>query len=184
MLRRADNVKFTHRPGFWTGRGPAALSVGKKVYLLGKITKAEWRGRQEHQREHPMPLTTIAGRRYWKFQDKYYWENDGLSSEQIYALLYSREQHNRQRIERAQANVVMGSAPRTASVRRAIPDDVKQYVMNRDGGRCQSCGSTSEIQYDHVIPLAMGGSSNEANLQILCGPCNRSKGAGLTTRRR
>ncbi|RSM87100.1 hypothetical protein DMH25_42665 [Streptomyces sp. WAC 01325] len=36
------------------------------------------------------------------------------------------------------------------------------------------------MQFDHVIPVAMGGSSGADNLQVLCGPCNRSKGAGLT----
>ncbi|WP_345147945.1 HNH endonuclease [Arthrobacter ginkgonis] len=95
----------------------------------------------------------------------------------------TREQRNRQRIDRAQATVAMGSAPRNSPVRRAIPDDLKQYIWARDEARCRSCGSTTELQFDHIIPLAMGGSSNAENLQILCGPCNRSKSAGLTTRR-
>ncbi|MGA3352888.1 MAG: recombinase family protein [Acidimicrobiales bacterium] len=34
---------------------------------------------------------------------------------------------------------------------------------------------------DNVIPVALGGSNNAENLQILCGPCNRRKGAGLST---
>ncbi|MFJ6280295.1 HNH endonuclease [Arthrobacter subterraneus] len=176
-------MTYKHRPGFWTGKGPGVLRIGNKVYLLGKWTKAEWRERQELQSERPMPLTTIAGRRYWKFRNKCYWENDGLSSDQIYALLVTREQRTQQQIERAQATVAMGATPRTAAARRAIPDDVKQYVWMRDGGQCQSCGSTTELQYDHVIPLAMGGSSTEENLQILCGPCNRYKSSGITNRR-
>ncbi|WP_074466462.1 HNH endonuclease signature motif containing protein [Arthrobacter sp. SW1] len=77
----------------------------------------------------------------------------------------------------------MGSAPRNSSARRAIPDDLKQYIWVRDEGRCRACGSTTELQFDHIIPLAMGGSNNAENLQILCGPCNRGKSAGLTTRR-
>ncbi|WP_354003896.1 HNH endonuclease [Arthrobacter sp. zg-Y877] len=55
--------------------------------------------------------------------------------------------------------------------------------MTRDGGRCQGCGSTVDIQYDHIIPVSKGGSSNVENLQILCGKCNRFKSDGLTTRR-
>lgn len=96
--------------------------------------------------------------------------------------LLLREQLARQRADRAEAIVGLASVPRQAIQRRRIPDDVKLYVMARDGGQCQGCGGTSDLQYDHIIPVAMGGSNNEENLQILCGPCNRRKGAGLTTR--
>lgn len=32
-------------------------------------------------------------------------------------------------------------------------------------------------EIDHVIPLALGGRNDKGNLQLLCGPCNRKKGA-------
>ena len=183
MLRRADNVTFFHRPGFWTGKGPAALTIGKKVYLLRKMTKPEFRERLEFQLQYPRPVATIAGRRYWHFRNKFYWENDGLTANQVHALLVTREQRKLQQIERAQATVAMGSAPRGSTSRKAIPDDVKQYIWARDEGRCRGCGSTVELQFDHIISVAMGGSNNSENLQILCGPCNRSKSSGLTTGR-
>ena len=63
--------------------------------------------------------------------------------------------------------------------REPIPRDVRRAVFERDAGRCVSCGSAFEIQYDHVIPFSLGGASTAENLQILCGDCNRSKGAGL-----
>jgi 5-methylcytosine-specific restriction endonuclease McrA len=44
------------------------------------------------------------------------------------------------------------------------------------------CGAQTELQYDHIIPVVMGGSSNQENLQVLCGPCSRRKSAGLTIR--
>ncbi len=52
-------------------------------------------------------------------------------------------------------------------------------VWQRDGGRCVECDSQRELEYDHVIPLAMGGSTTDRNLQLLCAPCNRRKGATL-----
>jgi 5-methylcytosine-specific restriction endonuclease McrA len=58
---------------------------------------------------------------------------------------------------------------------------VKQFVFARDGGRCKQCGSTVELQFDHIIPVALRGGSTADNLQLLCGPCNRRKGAGLTS---
>jgi 5-methylcytosine-specific restriction endonuclease McrA len=79
--------------------------------------------------------------------------------------------------------VATGVQPQDQARRRdVIPDDVKQMVWLRDGGRCRQCGAQAELQFDHIIPVAMGGSSNPENLQILCGPCNRRKSAGLTIR--
>lgn len=183
MLRRAEGVTLNHRPSIWTGAGPVEMTVGRKTYVVGKLTKEQFLQGETLQWQYPVLIARIAERIYWKFENKFYWENDGLTVEQVHALLVTKEQRKRQHIERAQATVAMGSAPRGAAVRRAIPDDLKQYVWMRDEGRCRGCGSTTELQYDHIIPLAMGGSSNAENLQILCGPCNRSKSAGLTVRR-
>lgn len=66
-----------------------------------------------------------------------------------------------------------------ASARRAIAPDLKQFVWKRDGGRCRQCGHNVELQFDHVIPIAYGGATTAENLQILCGPCNRRKGASV-----
>lgn len=184
MLRRADNVTYSlERVNFLTGRGRAVLAIGRSVYELGKWTREEFAERLDFQRRRPLRITTIGGRRYWMFANRMYWENDGLTADEVHALAVTRQQRSRQTIDRAQATVAMGATPRSSSVRRAIPDDLKQYIWTRDEGRCRSCGSTTELQYDHIIPLKMGGSSNAENLQVLCGPCNRSKSAGLTTRR-
>ncbi len=50
-------------------------------------------------------------------------------------------------------------------------------MWERDGGRCVACGTDFELQFDHVIPFAAGGGDTVENLQVLCGPCNRAKGA-------
>lgn len=183
MLRRAENITVAHRPSFWTGKGPAELAIAKKTHFVGKYTKQEFKERQESQKRFPVLMAQIGERRYWQFRSKFYWENDRLTRAQVHALVVTREQRQVQQIERAQATVAMGTAPRNSTTRRSIPDDVKQYIWARDEGTCRACGSTSELQFDHVIPVSMGGSNNTENLQILCGPCNRSKSAGLTTRR-
>jgi hypothetical protein len=61
---------------------------------------------------------------------------------------------------------------------RLIPSWVKFEVWKRDQGRCAypSCGATSGLHFDHIIPYSKGGSSkNPANIQILCGRHNLAK---------
>ena len=154
--------------------------VGSKQYMLGKFDQqtinAVWQG----QATRPVAVTRIGERRYWQFRDRFYWENDGLNHDQVYALLVTRLQREQATIQRAEAMVATGMQPQPTA-RGAIQDDVKQLVWLRDGGRCRSCGSQVELQFDHVIPVALGGASSPENLQILCGPCNRRKGAGLAS---
>jgi len=59
---------------------------------------------------------------------------------------------------------------------RIIPTEVKLEVWRRDKGRCVQCGSTQNLHYDHIIPVAKGGSSLVAqNVQILCAKHNLEK---------
>jgi 5-methylcytosine-specific restriction endonuclease McrA len=68
-------------------------------------------------------------------------------------------------------------APVGERARRSIPQDVKIAVSVRDGGRCRRCGATHQLHFDHVIPVSRGGANTPANIQLLCGSCNRSKSA-------
>ncbi len=63
--------------------------------------------------------------------------------------------------------------------REPIPKEVQMYVWRRDDGRCVQCGSNEKLEYDHIIPLALGGSNTERNIQLLCEACNRAKGASV-----
>jgi hypothetical protein len=70
--------------------------------------------------------------------------------------------------------------PRAAPARpsaspRHIPAEVKRAVWTRDGGCCRwplasggVCGSTTRLQFDHVVPLARGGTSTVTNVRVLC----------------
>ena len=60
---------------------------------------------------------------------------------------------------------------------RHIPRDVRQRVWQRYGGRCAECGDGQYLEFDHVIPVAKGGSNSDANVQLLCRKCNLKKSA-------
>ncbi len=64
--------------------------------------------------------------------------------------------------------------------RGSIPFQTKLRVARRDNYTCQSCGSSlkdDELEFDHIIPVAKGGSFEEHNLRLACFDCNRRKGA-------
>lgn len=63
--------------------------------------------------------------------------------------------------------------------REGISDAVKMFVWQRDGGRCVSCGDNRNLEFDHIIPVSMGGASTTRNIQLLCEACNRAKGGSL-----
>lgn len=53
-----------------------------------------------------------------------------------------------------------------------------KHMETRAKGRCAGCGKkATPLHLDHIIPVARGGASDPNNLQLLCAPCNQSKGA-------
>jgi HNH endonuclease len=63
-----------------------------------------------------------------------------------------------------------------------IPERVRAQVLVRDRGRCRNCYSAVNLHVDHIVPVSKGGTTEESNLQILCGRCNRRKGKRLVAR--
>jgi len=61
---------------------------------------------------------------------------------------------------------------------RYIPFKIKMRVVRRDNYTCQECGKhllDMEVEFDHIIPLSQGGSSEEHNIRLTCFDCNRDK---------
>jgi hypothetical protein len=66
---------------------------------------------------------------------------------------------------------------------RYIPFKIKMRVVRRDNYTCQHCGVhllDNEVEFDHRIPLARGGSSDEHNLRLTCHACNHDKSDKVT----
>jgi hypothetical protein len=63
---------------------------------------------------------------------------------------------------------------------RYISQTTKSIVYTRDGGVCKCCGSSFNLEYDHIMPFSCGGGNQVSNIQLLCQSCNRSKSNSCT----
>ena len=61
-------------------------------------------------------------------------------------------------------------------LKAAISKELRASVHERDGHRCQGCGTDRNLVCDHVIPEFHGGPTTLEHLQTLCGSCNSRKG--------
>jgi 5-methylcytosine-specific restriction protein A len=52
---------------------------------------------------------------------------------------------------------------------------IRAQVLARDGFACQMCGARSELEVDHIVPVAKGGSWDVENLHVLCSSCHKIK---------
>lgn len=49
---------------------------------------------------------------------------------------------------------------------------VRDAVLERDGNRCQMCGSTEHLEIHHIMPRHRGGADHPYNLVVLCAACH------------
>lgn len=59
---------------------------------------------------------------------------------------------------------------------RAIDEETKWTVWERDDFRCRTCGARRFLTIDHIVPFSKGGLSVPENFQTLCRSCNSRKG--------
>jgi 5-methylcytosine-specific restriction endonuclease McrA len=133
------------------------------------------------QQQRPAPVARSGGRAWWWFENEFYWESGRYGERDVLALIRDRQRRSTQRLDRAHMllNLDEGRTPKPRGRREPVPREVRRAVFERDGGKCVQCGSNFDLQYDHVIPVALGGATTAENLQLLCADCNRGKGADL-----
>ncbi|HEY8584121.1 MAG TPA: HNH endonuclease signature motif containing protein [Capillimicrobium sp.] len=176
VLREVPDARFEAR---WS-------PLGRRWWLVrgAQVASAQWSSRrlralEAAQAQAPVALLREGARTWWWFEDRVFWSDGDLAADDVLALVRERERRRRRTLERAHA-ALAADTPLPASHRRTpIPRAARLAVWRRDGGRCVECGTDFELQFDHVIPLALGGASTVENLQLLCAPCNQRKGAAV-----
>lgn len=178
MLREDRNA------GLVTGR--MLLMLRRTHFAAGPRRTTTWGARRQarlmaDQERTPVEMLHDDGRTWWLYRGRIYREEDDLAAEDVAALVAERERRKRRRLERAHDLLAVeeGQDGDTPAGRRGIPEAVRRAVYRRDGGRCVRCGDAELLQFDHIIPVALGGADGPENLQLLCASCNRDKGAAL-----
>lgn len=176
--------------GFWKGfreqEGPKDKRTGKLRIHVGTKSHGyiECTYADAHKMQYPDDDAYIeldAGNGRWMrwFKGHWYWDSEDHEPDVAKALIEAHEIRKRQSIDRAKTLASKGVSTNSSPRRESIPTDLRVLVWERDGGKCVQCDSGEDLQFDHIIPVAMGGATSDQNLQILCGSCNRSKGASL-----
>jgi hypothetical protein len=177
QLRQDGNADiFADRGGIFLRRRRWFIASGTPPF---EIPDGRWRQMTDAQPDEPQFLVTLRDRSYWWYDDAFYWTTAGAyASDDIKALLFTRQRNRERELEHAHAVLAASTSP-AARKREPIPRDVKQAVWRRDEGKCVECGSDFDLQYDHIIPFSMGGAPTVENLQLLCAKCNQAKGGRL-----
>ena len=157
----------------WHGKGGE-----HRIWISAKT------GEEVEQRSESVPVSVSAlrnNRVLWAFSGRLYTtaDEDDLTPDEVEALVREKENKRRIKIARAKAIAAMAESLDRRGKREPIPRELKVAVWQRDEGKCCQCGSNVDLEFDHIVPLALGGANTERNLQLLCARCNREKGASI-----
>jgi hypothetical protein len=177
MFKRVPGHGFYHKRKFLIG--------DTYTFYAGRSRCANFLIKERHeailkeQQKHPIPIMSdnTSGKHWWLYQGECYCEDGGYSVEEVQALILDYMAKSERRIKKAMSRMQAEEAH--PNLRQPIPDEVKMHVWQRDGGRCNKCGSNLKLEFDHIIPVSMGGSNTARNIQLLCEGCNRTKSGSL-----
>lgn len=167
-LSKAINVRV-EASGFWVFKRYRVSAGSRDEFELGRSAYAA-----AFSGEGPGLVAEDGDRRLWRVGNEFYWDTDSLAAEEIGLLVWDKHRRHDSRLDRLR-KIRAREEDAEASRRSRIADDVRAHVWARDDGRCVRCQAEDDLQFDHIIPVAKGGSNAPENVQILCGDCNRLK---------
>jgi 5-methylcytosine-specific restriction endonuclease McrA len=172
-LRKVGNISITPG-GFFKRHYQFQAPTRGSSYWYREVSAEEYDRLTQSQLHTPQRVLRAEGRSWWWYRGRFYVESDGYSAEEVKLLLWDKEQKRERKLARLRKEMLSQHAVEQAR-RERMPDDVRVFVWNRDGGRCVQCGSQHNLEFDHIIPVAKGGSNTARNIQLLCESCNRTK---------
>lgn len=140
----------------------------EKIAIQERAIQAE---RQRTREERLKKEAEDAHRRHLKYIQEQELREKAEIAERIKEKYRRRQLEKIVRQELIDSGELFGEQPK----RPPIPREIVDAVYKRDGGRCVYCGSTQNLQLDHIIPFSKGGATTLENLQLLCQKCNIEK---------
>ena len=126
----------------------------------------------ERSQTDPVQLD-FAG--FWIFKNNRYSVPGPYGIEEKKLLVLEEFDKERRHFERLHHKHRSAGSDTNQLGRARVPEAVRIEVWRRDGGQCSRCESRENLEYDHIVPLAKGGSNTARNVELLCEKCNRSK---------
>jgi 5-methylcytosine-specific restriction endonuclease McrA len=125
------------------------------------------------------PEKKLASNRAWRASNTE--RHRAMIRSNYHANLERERARNRNQYEAKPEQAKVRSNKRRAILRQADGSHTAADILSLEkaqSGRCAACKAKFEAGYhvDHITPLIAGGSNYKWNLQLLCGPCNLSKG--------
>ena len=155
--------------------GTTWVSVYRGNRYIGRFKKTEWNKLLSRKSATLISSDEERLDHYWCVAGEFYVTKEDLTPADVLVLVAAKAQRRTRAVERARVEATAAGRSR----RQSIPPSVKTFVWQRDEGKCVDCGSDQLLEFDHIIPVTMGGSNTARNLQLLCESCNRSKGGHL-----
>lgn len=115
--------------------------------------------------EHAVPLSNATrpdDPRGYSFFKTIVWR----STKELDSATWTRLIEDRLRREDVVTKSVTASSAAGASGREAVPIEIRTAVWKRDAGRCVRCGSRERLEFDHIIPVALGGRQYSAKHRV------------------
>lgn len=167
-IRKGESFYFTGKPCKY-GHIEKRRVIGKTCVECARLKDIETRSKRTSYHANYQKSRKEETR---KIQERYREKN----REKIRIYDSERRQLPEVKINRAKHQRARNLSKRAAG--GAVNKSQIDYLFLKQKSMCASCNKKlSSFHVDHITPIALGGSSEIENLQILCRECNLKKGA-------